>query len=480
MKRGTEAAIRGTPPKVPVDREKILQVAQKLVDKKRYDKAIAEYKKLVSDDPGDVRTLLKIGDLYLKVSEHESAIATYEQVGEYYYREGFSVKAIAVYKQIRGIIKRHASHLEAKYGHIVPRLAEIYSQLGLTSDALAAYDEVASRLRHEGRERDALDIFKKVLELDPQNPIAHLRVADSYTRLGDLDKAIERFGEASSIMVQLGRHDDALKVLERLLQYRQEPSYARDAAQLYLDRAGPNDGLAALAKLQLCYKADPKDLQTLNTLARAFDAIGQPKKAIEVLKESAKVATEKGDEGAIEQLMSTLLARAGDDPVVQKLEAARHAPPESDAEFIEVFEEEEEPAPPPPAPRAATEPPQVVTDEVLELDDADLQPVETDVHDLFGASRTDEPSSIRRLADQADHLHNHGQVQQAIQVLQEGLRTLGSSALLRQRGKRGSGPPSRYRGAAAPEPCRPVAGFRGSRDGCCPEPWGPSAGRSPH
>src|SRR5690606_31346013 len=119
------------------------------VDKKRFDKAIVELRKVVADDPTDVRTLLRIGDLHLKLEQFEDAIATYEQVGDYYYREGFSVKAIAVYKQIRGIIRRHAEHLEGRYGHIVPRLAEIYTQLGLTSDALAAYDEVATRLRAE-------------------------------------------------------------------------------------------------------------------------------------------------------------------------------------------------------------------------------------------------------------------------------------------------------------------------------------------
>ena len=117
-----------------VDRDKTLQTAQKLVDKKRYDKAIAEYRKLVADDPGDVRTLLKIGDLHLKLDAHEEAIKTYEQVGEYYYREGFSVKAIAVYKQIREIIRKHVPQLGEQYGHIIPKLAQLYQDLGLTGE----------------------------------------------------------------------------------------------------------------------------------------------------------------------------------------------------------------------------------------------------------------------------------------------------------------------------------------------------------
>jgi len=408
---------------VAVDRDKILQSAQKLVDKKKYDKAIVEYRKIVRDDPSDIRTLLKIGDLHRKLDQHEQAIETYEQVGNYYYREGFNVKAIAVYKQIRGIIKRHAPHLEGRYGHIVPRLAEIYTQLGLTSDALAAYDEVATRLRQEGRERDALDIFKKVVELDPQNPIAHLRVADSRARLGDMDKAVERFGEAAEIMVRLGRLDDALKVLERLLEYRQDPAWARRTAQLYLERGSANDGMAALTKLQVAFKADPKDLTTLGMLAQAFDVINQPKKALEVLKEAARVARDAGDEKAVHALLDELVKRAPEDTLVGKLDQWRRTQAaraeEVEVEVIEDAEIEVEES----------------IEEVFELDEDDI--VETGAgeaaagSDLFAEPEGD--SAVRRLVAEAERQRSAGHLQHAIQILRDGLRNLGGSHQIRHK-----------------------------------------------
>lgn len=398
-----------------LDRDKILQTAQKHVDKKRFDKALAEYRKLVAEDPSDVRTLLKVGDLHLKLDQHEDAITTYEQVGNYYYREGFSVKAIAVYKQIRGIIRRHAPHLEGRYGHIVPRLAEIYTQLGLTSDALAAYDEVATRLRGEGRERDALDIFKKVVELDPQNPIAHLRVADSRARLGDMDKAIERFGEAAEIMVKLGRLEDAIKVLERLLEYRRDPLYARRAAQLYLERGGPNDGMAALTKLQVAFKNDPKDLETLEMLAVAFDAINQPNKAVEVLKEAARVANEAGDEARFSRFLDTLLSRAPEDTLVVKLDKSRRAEANRTADVeVEVLE------------------PEFVEEnieEVFELEDGEVE-----THHESAEIPPEEPEvAARRLLYEAERQRTAGQLDAAIRLVRDGLRNLGSSRPLRER-----------------------------------------------
>ena len=46
-----------------INRDKVLEAAQKYVEKKKYDKAVAELRKLVEADPNDARTLLKIGDL---------------------------------------------------------------------------------------------------------------------------------------------------------------------------------------------------------------------------------------------------------------------------------------------------------------------------------------------------------------------------------------------------------------------------------
>ncbi|HEX9618514.1 MAG TPA: tetratricopeptide repeat protein, partial [Polyangiaceae bacterium] len=63
------------------DREKILQAAQRYVDKKRYDRAIAEYQKIVQEDPQDARILLKIGDLQARMEAYPEAIATYDRVG---------------------------------------------------------------------------------------------------------------------------------------------------------------------------------------------------------------------------------------------------------------------------------------------------------------------------------------------------------------------------------------------------------------
>ncbi|MFO0593428.1 MAG: tetratricopeptide repeat protein [Polyangiaceae bacterium] len=306
-----------------VDREKVNQAAQKLVEKKRYDKAVEEYQKILAEDPRDVRTLLKVGDLRLKAEQYPDAITTYETVGQFYLQQKALPKALAVYKQIREIIKKHVPHLEDRFGHVVPKLAEIYTQLGYMGDALATYDELVSRLTSAGRDRDVIDVFRKVADLDPSNPIPLLRLADAYMRVRDIDEAIAKLGQAAEILRQLGRRDEALKVVERLLQHRPEPPFCRLAAEIYLERAGPNDGMAALTKLQVAFKDNPRDLETLGLLARAFDLLGQGPKAVEVLKEAARIAKEGGKLDAFSSLVDTLLQRAPKDDAVRALAAMR-------------------------------------------------------------------------------------------------------------------------------------------------------------
>jgi tetratricopeptide (TPR) repeat protein len=369
-----------------IDREKTLQAAQKYIEKKKYDRAIVEYQRIVQEDPNDARTLLKIGDLQARLSAYPEAIATYDRVGQYYSSQGFALKAIAVYKQIRELIKKHAPDLADRYGHIVPKLADIYTQLGLTSDALAAWDEVATRLQRASRDRDAIEVFRKMVELDAGNPLPHLRLAEACCRVQSLDEAIESFWTAAELLLNLERSDDALKVVERILHFRLDSRFARVAAELYLARATREDGMAALAKLQICFQADPKDLDTLGLLAQAFLLIGQEAKAIEVYKEMARLAREQNKTDLYAQLLGHLRQVAPSDDQVAAFESlmpsARSASRASDPSGVALSDSEVElledsqnfgvaaqptTTLPEPRPRMASAPDVVVVDDQLEV-----------------------------------------------------------------------------------------------------------------
>src|SRR5262245_5910402 len=288
---------------------------------------------------------------------HAEAIATYDRVALHYAGKGFSLKAVAVLKQIGELIERHAPQLADQYGHVLPKLAQIYAELGLINDALATYDSVARRLQDRGRDRDAVEIIRRMVSLDRANPLPYLRLAEALCRVSGVDEAVEHFWNAAQLLTQQGRPDDSLKVLERILHFRQDPRVARVAAQLYLTKATREAGMQALARLQLCFEADPKDLETLALLAQAFDVIGQSSKGVEVYKEMVRIAYETGQKELHERYLQHLLRVAPNDQQVRALGAMnRKAPSERPATV---------------SARPSSSPPELGDDDIEFLDDSD-------------------------------------------------------------------------------------------------------------
>jgi len=269
---------------VSLDRTKILDQAQKHLQKGALDKAIIEYQKLVRDDPQDVRTWLKIGDLYTRLGSIREAVDTYGRVAETYAQQGFFLKAVAVYKQI---LKLDPQSIETQL-----RLAGMYEQLALVSDALATYEQVATVFARDGQLERGLQTMARMVDLDPENIAIRIKFAESLSKAGKTPEAAREFEAGAKLLREQGRVDDFIKVGERLLFHRPDDvKLARELATLYLERA---DAKRALAKLQTCFKSNPKDVVTLELLGQAFLGLQQQQKTISVFKEIARIHQDAG------------------------------------------------------------------------------------------------------------------------------------------------------------------------------------------
>lgn len=312
-----------------VDRTKVLEAAQKHLGKGNYDKAIAELRKIVAAEPADVRTWLKIGDLYTRKGSRNEAIETYARVATHYGDQGFFLKAVAVYKQI---LKLDPHRLEIQL-----KLAEMYEMLQLVSDALSTYEQVAASYARGGDIDKALSTLQKMTELDPENIPIRIKCAEGLSKAGRAKEAAVEFEAGARLLKEQGRLDDYAKVAERLLFHRPgNVETARELASIYLERGDPK---RALAKLQLCFKADPKDIATLELLAEAFNQLGQLPKTISVYKEVARIHQEaKRDDQRARILRRILELDPGDREARQALAAYAEAEP---AEVEDDFDEPE-------------------------------------------------------------------------------------------------------------------------------------------
>ena len=289
------------------NKNKAIANAQKLAQRGQFDKAVAEYLRVVKEDPHDIRTWLKIGDIYTKMGLRPEATATYQKVAKYYSDRGFHLKAVAVYKQIL--------KLDPTLFQIHVSLAEAYEKLGLVSDAVAQLEEVADAYLNAGRSTEALNVLGHLVSLDPNNVAHHIRLAEYFSRENRKDEAVKHFTTAADMLYKSQRFDDYTKVAERLVFHQpQNLGLARRLARMYLDRRDPK---RALSKLQHCFKVDPKDLDTLTLLAEAFNLIGQKHKTVSVYKEMAKIFEERGDLVSRQNVLETIWQMAPDDPEVK-------------------------------------------------------------------------------------------------------------------------------------------------------------------
>lgn len=266
-----------------MDKNKIIEGAAKLVAKGAYDKAIKEYQKVLDADPRDVRVLQKMGELFQKKNDNVQAAAFFTRVAECYSGDGFFLKAVALYKQVL--------RLNPELVEVNLKLAELHQQLGLLTEAMAFFQTVVAHHEKRGDTRATFDTLKKMVDLDPENVSSRLKLAELYAREGMGGEALLEFRRAADYFRKNGRADERLRVLERIAAL--EPDnlpLARDLARDYLSRG---DAKRALAKLQLCFKVDPRDLETLKLLAEAFTSLGHTSKTLSVFKEMAKLHAER-------------------------------------------------------------------------------------------------------------------------------------------------------------------------------------------
>jgi tetratricopeptide (TPR) repeat protein len=276
-------------------------------------------RRALEDNPGDVRALLKIGDVWFRRGEHDRALSAYERGAELYVRNGHFVKAIAVFKQMHWLIERHAPELAARYRYTEERLAGIFEHVGLVDDALHLWRSVARHHADEGRDAQAIEILSRVVAMATRDVSARMMLAALRVRAGDADGAVTLLEQAVTIAIGHGQQNDALAALRRLLALRENADHARLAAELLLERDGEGDAVEALAKLSVAYRANPRSLPTLRLLVRAFDHIGAGDKANAVLKESARIVHESGAKDSFARIVEALLSRAPDDPEVHEL-----------------------------------------------------------------------------------------------------------------------------------------------------------------
>ena len=192
-----------------VDKSKIQQNANLLASRGQFDKAIAEWKKLLIDSPADATVHNTIGDLYFKRQAISDAVEAYFQAGTAFQASGSALKAIAVYKKI---LKIDPTRYKV-YHH----LGDLNAERGLVNNAVSDYLALSKLYLKEGLIREALAVYRKIVNLDPTNLDARRRLADLCLQENLREEAVRTFLQLGKECVAQNRPNEAREAFELVL-----------------------------------------------------------------------------------------------------------------------------------------------------------------------------------------------------------------------------------------------------------------------
>jgi len=316
------------------NKQKVLSAAEKYVQQGKIQNAISEYEKVTKADPKDLTVTNTIGDLYSRLGEADKATDCFKTVGDAYANQGFTVKAIAMYKKI--------SKLKPSLESVL-KLAELYTQQGLFNDARAQYLQVAEEFLKSGELDNAVRIFQKILEMDPENTSMRVRLAEVYVRLGKKEESWKIFSAAAETLRSKGSLSGAEEVLQRMLTLDPGNSYAllmqgrnllengdaeaaaealqkvpdldsnpeglRDLLKAYLKTGRLSDAGTLASKLLTVHN----DLPAISTFADALMQAGQYENALQVYDQHAERLLAEDSDKVLKNL-HTIIGHVRDNP----------------------------------------------------------------------------------------------------------------------------------------------------------------------
>ncbi len=323
-----------------------LAVAEKLVAKGKIEPAIKEYERLLEDNPNDVNTLNRIGDLWVRINRSDEAVKVFTKIADHYSKDGFFLKAIAIYKKIN---KLDPSKLD-----IYAKLADLYAKQGLAMEAKSQYQVLADYYLKHGDPANALGIYRKISELDPNAINVHVKLADLYSQNNQTAEALKEYDRVGRLLLKRGMLDEAVQVFRKALYIDPKNTELVDSlvtalleakdfdnARQIVDAAleanansprllsmlgriqiGRGDIAGARATLEKAVAADPNDSGARETMADLYLKQNDYDKALEMIAPLAEKALGKGERGAaIEMLNRILRVEPGHTPTLERLVA---------------------------------------------------------------------------------------------------------------------------------------------------------------
>src|SRR6266568_3650851 len=178
------------------NKAKALQEAEKSLAQGKASQAVKLYLDIYARDPADPTLLNTIGDLYIRERNVPEALRHFHMLAEAYTQEGFTLKAIAIYKKI---FKLDPNNVE-----VLLKTGELYTVQGLGREAREHYMQAVEFLQKRNQNDRAVEAFRKIVALAPDNLNYRAKFADFCEQIGRKGDAAGAYRESAEIALRKG------------------------------------------------------------------------------------------------------------------------------------------------------------------------------------------------------------------------------------------------------------------------------------
>ncbi|MFB3922360.1 MAG: tetratricopeptide repeat protein [Terriglobia bacterium] len=314
------------------NKAKAMQEAEKLVAQRKNLEAIKQYSMILDRDPTDLSLLNTIGDLYYREKNTAEALKAFNRLGDAYMKDGFTVKAIAIFKKVSKIDPNSVDPLL--------KLAELYILQGLTREAREQFALAIDYFKKKNQADRALDVFHKIVQLDPANlnyraklaefaeqqgkkldaGKAYLELAETAIANGDdsaAKKAIKKASELDPKNAQIHvlqarsslknrEYDKVEKLFESTPELKDHPQGRQILLESYL---GSQKLEQAEKLVSSVFRADPSNFASLSSFASLCMETDKVEAALVPLSEAAGVLIERKETAPLTDLLRQMWTR---------------------------------------------------------------------------------------------------------------------------------------------------------------------------
>jgi tetratricopeptide (TPR) repeat protein len=325
---------------MPIDRAVTLRNAEKLIRQGKVDAAIAEFVRIIEDQPNDWAAKNTLGDLYTRAGQTDKAIDQFMQIADNLSEEGAVAKAGAVYKKI---LKLQPDHERGLW-----QLADVLGNQGLYADARSHLNTLIELRKGKGDVRGALQAKIRLGGLDPEDYEGRMTAASARIEMGDVGGAMRELKEMAGELSDKGRQAEAVEVLREAAKLDADDEEIRE--QLY-------DVYVAAADYPHARECATR-VEQFRMIAAALESAGQAEEALSTLRQAAALDPSNKELGS--ELARAFIARgdlataseyltvetAGDDPALLLTVADMHLRGEKFEEGVAIIRRllEEDPA----------------------------------------------------------------------------------------------------------------------------------------